>query len=142
MKLWVTVDSQYKNFVQWRDIALNRPKQKENDQFAERDIATNFDISATQIHVERFTGRVCNWRILNSIWPINRTEILSSTQQSYAHIVNLTNLPIGPKEWGPIHLTSLIWVYSIGQHALPVVAIMASLWFVHLEHITMKPQSW
>ena len=85
MKLWVTVDSQYKHFVQWRGIALNRPKQKENDQFAERDIATNFDIAATQIHVERFTGRVCNWGILNSIWPINRSEILSSTQQSYTY---------------------------------------------------------
>ena len=53
-----------------RDITLNRPKQKENDQFAGRDIATNFDIAATRIHVERFIGRVRNWRILKSILPI------------------------------------------------------------------------
>ena len=125
-----------------RGMTLNRPKQKENDQFAERDIATNFDIAATRIHVESFIGRVCNWGILNSIWPINKIDILSSTWQTVAHIVNLTNLPIGPKEWGPIHLTSIIWVYSIGQHALPVVSIMASLWFGHLEHVPMKPQCW
>ena len=41
-----------------KGITLNRPKQKENDQFAGRDIATNFDIAATRIHVERFIGRV------------------------------------------------------------------------------------
>ena len=50
-----------------RGITLNRPKQKENDQFAERGIATNFDIAATRINVERFIGRVRNWGILNSI---------------------------------------------------------------------------
>ena len=81
-----------------RGITLNRPKQKENDQFAERDIATNFDIAVTRIHVERFIGRARNWGILNSIWPIKRIDILSSTWQTLAHIVNLTNLPIGPKE--------------------------------------------
>ena len=37
-----------------RGITLNRPKQKENDQFAESDAATNFDIAATRIHAERF----------------------------------------------------------------------------------------
>ena len=62
------------------------------------DIATNFDIAATPIHVERFIGRVRDWGILNSIWPINRMEILSSTWQTLAQTVNLTNPPIGPKE--------------------------------------------
>ena len=38
-----------------RGITLNRPKEKRNDEFAERDVTTNF--VATQIHVERFTGR-------------------------------------------------------------------------------------
>ena len=50
-----------------RGITLNRPKQKENDQFAERDIATNFGIATTRINVECFIGRVRNWGILNSI---------------------------------------------------------------------------
>ena len=39
-------------------ITLNWPKQKENDQFMEVDVATNFDIAVTRIHVERFVGRV------------------------------------------------------------------------------------
>ena len=41
-----------------RGIILNRPKQKESEQFVERDVATNIDITATQIHVEHFIGRV------------------------------------------------------------------------------------
>ena len=35
-----------------RGITLNRPKQKDNDKFMEVDVATNFDIAATRIHVE------------------------------------------------------------------------------------------
>ena len=81
-----------------RGMTLNRPKQKENDQFMEADVATNFDIAATRIHVERFIGRVRDWSILNSVWPINRMDILSSTWQTLAHIFNLANPPIGPKE--------------------------------------------
>ena len=37
------------------------------------------------------------WGVLNSIWIINRIEILSSSWQTFAHIVNLTNPPVGPK---------------------------------------------
>ena len=48
-----------------RGITLNRPKQKENDQFMEVDVATNFDIAATHIHIEQFIGRVRDWGILN-----------------------------------------------------------------------------
>ena len=54
-----------------KGITVSRPKQKENDQFAERDVFRNFDIAATQMHAERFTVRVRNWVILNSIWPMN-----------------------------------------------------------------------
>ena len=45
----------------------------------EVDVATNFDIAATRIHVERFIGRVRDWGILNSVWTINRMDILLST---------------------------------------------------------------
>ena len=62
-----------------RSITLDRPKEKENDQFAEIDAVKNFDIAAARIHVERVIGRVRNWGILNSIWPINRTDSLFST---------------------------------------------------------------
>ena len=64
----------------------------------EVDVGTNFNIAATRIYVERFIGRVRDWGILNSVWPINRMEILSSTWQTLAHIVNLANTPIVPKE--------------------------------------------
>ena len=47
-----------------RGITLNRPKQKENDQFMEVDVATTFAIAVTRIHVERFIGRVRDWGIL------------------------------------------------------------------------------
>ena len=46
-----------------RGITLTRPKREENDQFAERAVATNFGIAAARIHLERFIGRVCNWGI-------------------------------------------------------------------------------
>ena len=39
-----------------KGVMLNRPKQKENNQFAEADIATTFDITATRIHVENLLG--------------------------------------------------------------------------------------
>ena len=50
-----------------KGIFLNRPKQKDDDQFAQKDILDNFDIAATRIHVERFIGRVQNWTILNRV---------------------------------------------------------------------------
>ena len=57
-----------------------------------------YDIAVTRIHVERFIGRVRDLGILNLVWPINRMDILSSTWQTLAHIVNLTNPTSGPKE--------------------------------------------
>ena len=85
-------------FCASKSITLNRPKQKESNQFAEVDVASNFDIAATRIHVERYIGRIRCWGIMNCVWPINRMDILSSTWQMIGHIVNLTMPPIGPKE--------------------------------------------
>lgn len=81
-----------------KGVALNRPKQKEGSQFSEEEIQRNFDIAATRIHVERFIGRVRDWKILNNMWPLNRMDLLSSTWQMLCHTVNLIILPIGPKE--------------------------------------------
>ena len=50
--------------------------------------------------------------ILNSIWLVNKIDILSSTWQTFAHIVNLTNPSIETKVWGPMYSMSIIWVYS------------------------------
>ena len=41
-----------------RAITLNRPKEKESNQFDERQVAKSFDIAATGIHVKRFMGMV------------------------------------------------------------------------------------
>ena len=81
-----------------KGIFLNRPAQKNCEQFTEADVAANFDIAATRIHVERFIGRVRDLSILNAVWPLQRIDILSSTWQALCHIVNMTNPPIGPKE--------------------------------------------
>ena len=81
-----------------KGIALNRPKQKENSQFTVEQIERNFDIASTRIHVERFIGRVRDWRILNNVWPMNRLDLLSATWQMLCHTVNIVLKPIGPKE--------------------------------------------
>ena len=81
-----------------KGVTLNRPKQKDADQFSQADVKKNFDIAATRIHVERFIGRVRDWSILNNVWPLNRMDIVSSTWQMLCHIVNITMPPIGPKQ--------------------------------------------
>ena len=81
-----------------KGISLNRPKQKNSCQFSQSETQRNFDIAATRIHVERFIGRVRDWKILNSVWPLNRIDLLSSTWQMLCHTVNITCRPIGPKE--------------------------------------------
>lgn len=81
-----------------KGVTLNRPKQKENDQFTNTENQRNFDIASTRIHVERFIGRVRKWKILNDIWPMNRVDILTCVWQMLCHTVNLTCPPIGPKE--------------------------------------------
>jgi hypothetical protein len=85
-------------FCATKGITLNRPKQKDSDQFSQVDVARNFDIASTRIHVERYIGRIRDWGIMNTVWPINRMDLLSSTWQMLAHFVNLTTPPIGPKK--------------------------------------------
>ena len=62
-----------------KGIYLNRPAQKISDQFTQAEVASNFDIASTRIHVERFIGRVREWSILNAVWPVQRMNLLSST---------------------------------------------------------------
>ena len=81
-----------------KGVHLNRPAQKMSDQFTQAEVASNFDIASTRIHVERFIGRVREWSILNAFWPVQRMDFLSSTWQALCHIVNLTMPPIGPGE--------------------------------------------
>ena len=81
-----------------KGITLNRPKQKENPQFYETEVQRNFDIASTRIHVERFIGRVRDWKILNNTWPLVQIDMLTCVWQMLCHTVNLTSPPIGPKE--------------------------------------------
>ena len=81
-----------------KGVYLNQPAQKESNQFSNSEVAANFDIASTRIHVERFIGRVRDWSILNAVWPLPRMDLLSSTWQALCHLVNLTMEPIGPKE--------------------------------------------
>ena len=81
-----------------KGVHLNRPAQKMSDQFKQAEVASNFDITSTRIHVEGFIGRVREWSILNAVWPVQRMDLLSSTWQALCHIVNLTMPPIGPRE--------------------------------------------
>ncbi|XP_065662444.1 uncharacterized protein LOC105847821 isoform X2 [Hydra vulgaris] len=82
-------------FCTMKGITLNRPKQKDSDQFSQVDVTRNFDIASTRTHVERYIGRIRDWGIMKTVWPINRMDLLSSPYQMIAHIVNLT---IGSKE--------------------------------------------
>lgn len=72
-----------------KGVYLNRPAQKSGPQFTEAEVAANFDIAATRIHVERYIGRVRDWSILNAVWPIQRIDLLASTWQVICHIVNM-----------------------------------------------------
>ena len=81
-----------------KGVHFNRPAQKMSDQFTQAEVASNFDITSTRIHVERFNRRVRVWSILNAVWPVQRMDLLSSTWQALCHIVNLTMPPIGPRE--------------------------------------------
>ena len=72
-------------------IILNRPKQKENDEFMEVDVAANFDVVATRIHVEQFIGWIRDWHT-SSIWLIhqldqkNKSVILVDYKGVFQHI--------------------------------------------------------
>ena len=85
-----------------KGVSLNRPKQKDADSsvFLPGEIHRNFDIAATRIHVERYIGRVRNWRILNNVWPLSQVDMLTSTWQVICHTVNILFPPIGPKTEG------------------------------------------
>ena len=68
-----------------------------NPQFSETEVANNFDIAGTRIHVERVIGRVRNWNILNNVQPIQKMDLLTSKWRNLCHIVNLLFPAIGPK---------------------------------------------
>ena len=72
----------------------NRPKQKDQDKFLEKDIQKNFGIALARIHLEHFIGRVRNLEILSSVWLMNIIDLPGSTWQMLCHVWQMP--PIGP----------------------------------------------
>ena len=99
-----------------KGVYLNRPAQKDSDQFSQSDVASNFDIASARIHVERFIGRARDWSILNAVWPLQRMDLLSSTWQEICHIVNLTMSPCDTLYDEKYYLQVLFFVYNVSVY--------------------------
>ena len=62
-------------------------------QFSEAEVAANFHITPTSIHVQRFTGYVFVWSILND-WPIQKIDLPTSTWGSLWNFAKYLTQPI------------------------------------------------
>ena len=54
--------------------------------FSEAEVAANFDITPTSFHIQKFTGHVYDWSILNH-WSIRKIDLLTLTSGSLCNIV-------------------------------------------------------
>nr|XP_039252442.1 uncharacterized protein LOC120329730 [Styela clava] len=75
----------------------NRPPMKSASQFTEGQCDENFNIACLRIHVERWIGYLRNFRILNTVWPCGRLDLLNSVWRFLAHIQAISTL-VKPKE--------------------------------------------
>jgi hypothetical protein len=92
-----------------KGVFLNRPKQKENDQFTEGQVQRNFDIASTRIHVERYIGRVRNWTILNTFKSIGHTKFYMADAMPPCKYNNATY-------WTKGLNNNILYVYICGQY--------------------------
>lgn len=76
---------------------VNRPPTANVDQFTPGECEANFQIAALRIHVERWIGRMRDFAILNSVWHVDRLDLLNEAWRFIGHLVNLISV-IGPKE--------------------------------------------
>lgn len=81
-----------------KGVLHNRPPMKLDSQYEQAEISENFDVATLRIYNENFIGRMRDWTILNSCWPMARIDILGYCFKIFAHIVNLLKKPVGPKE--------------------------------------------
>ena len=81
-----------------KGILHNRPPMKFDLQYEQTDISRNFDIATLRIYNENYIGRIRDWTILNSCWPMTRIDILGYCFKVFAHIVNILKTPVGPSE--------------------------------------------
>ena len=81
-------------------ILHNRPPMKFDLQYEQTDVSRNFDIATLRIYKENYIGRIRDWTILNSCWPMMRIYILRYMYcfKVFAHIVNILKTPVGPSE--------------------------------------------
>ena len=80
-----------------KGIYLNRPAQKLSDQFTQAEVASNFDIASTRIHVEQFIGRVRDWSILNAVWPVQQNGLTILHLAGIVSHCEPENAPYWPK---------------------------------------------
>lgn len=81
-----------------KGVLHNRPPMKLDTQYEQSEISENFDVATLRIYNENFIGRMRDWTILNSCWPMTRIDILGYCFKIFAHIVNMLKTPVGPKE--------------------------------------------
>ena len=51
-------------------------------QFSRAEVAADFDIAVTSIYFKRLPRRVCEWNILNNVWPTQKIGLVASTWRS------------------------------------------------------------
>ena len=49
-----------------------------NNRVSEAGVAANFDTAPISIHIQRFTGHIYDWSIVNG-WPIQKIDLLTLT---------------------------------------------------------------
>ena len=89
-------------------MLLKRPCQK-IVQFSEAEVAANFDITPISVQVQRFTGHIYDWIILND-WLIQKNDLLTSTWGSLCNIAKCLTQAF--KGGYKIHF---IWNHSVFQ---------------------------
>ncbi|XP_028518951.1 uncharacterized protein LOC110252056 [Exaiptasia diaphana] len=81
-----------------KGVLHNRPPMKFSDQYNQSEISVNFDIATLRVYNENYIGRMRDWTILNSCWPMTRIDLLGHCFKVFAHVVNILKTPVGPKE--------------------------------------------
>ena len=81
-----------------KGVLHNRPRMKFDPQYEQTDISRNFDIAMLRVYDENYIGRIRDWAMLNSCWPMIRIDILGYCFKEFAHIINILKTPVGPNE--------------------------------------------